>query len=206
LADKDEARAIVRATVDLARSLNMRVTAEGVETTQQLQQVRILGCTEIQGYLLSAPVPAAEILQLLPSVPGRADCSTAVSAGRKNGKLCQVRPDLRCSHHMTGGECEALQGIMAGETAEESARHLNKSPQLIGDCRERVERKIGANGASEVIQIMMTKGCSSSRPKPALRPSQTSATNSAVTSPVGSIAEPELSPEHQGSQRRRVVN
>ena len=67
LTDKDEARAIVRATVDLARSLSMRVTAEGVETAQQLQQVRILGCTEIQGYLLSPPLPAAEILQLLPS-------------------------------------------------------------------------------------------------------------------------------------------
>ena len=70
LADKGEARAIVRATVDLARSLGMRVTAEGVETAQQLQQVRILGCTEIQGYLLHAPRPAAQILQLLTSLPG----------------------------------------------------------------------------------------------------------------------------------------
>ena len=206
LTDKDEARAIVRATVDLARSLNMRVTAEGVETAQQLQQVRMLGCTEIQGYLLSPPLPAAEILQLLPSSPERADCSTAVSADRKNGKLCQVRPDLRCNRRMTGGECDVLKGIMAGETAEESARHLNKSPQLIEDCRERIERKIGANSVSEVIQIMMTKGCSSSHPKSAPRPSQTSAMNSAVASPARSIAEPELSPEHQGSQRRRVLN
>jgi len=107
---------------------------------------------------------------------------------------------------MTGGECDVLKGIMAGETAEESARHLNKSPQLIEDCRERIERKIGANGVSEVIQIMMTKGCSPSRPKPAPRSSQIPTINSAVASPVRSIAEPELSPEHQGSQRRRVLN
>ena len=95
---------------------------------------------------------------------------------------------------------------MAGETAEEFARHLNKSPQLIEGYRERIERKIGANSVSEVIQIMMTKGCSSSRPKSAPRRSQTPTMNSAVTSPVALIAEPELSPEHQGSQRRRVLN
>jgi EAL domain-containing protein (putative c-di-GMP-specific phosphodiesterase class I) len=43
LPDKKESSAIVRAVADLARSLNMRVTAEGVETAQQLEQIRILG-------------------------------------------------------------------------------------------------------------------------------------------------------------------
>src|SRR5208282_2258189 len=189
LTDKDEARAIVRATVDLARSLSMRVTAEGVETAQQLQQVRILGCTEIQGYLLSAPLPAAEILQLLPSSPDSADCSTAASADRQNEKACQVRPDLGCNHGMTESECDVLKGVMAGETTEESARHLNKSPQLIDDYRERIERKIGANSVSEVIQIMMTIGCSPSRPKSAPHLPQTPTMSSAVTSPVHSITE-----------------
>jgi len=61
LSDKNESRAIVRAVADLARNLNMIVTAEGVETDQQLEQIRILGCTEMQGYLFSRPLPAAEI-------------------------------------------------------------------------------------------------------------------------------------------------
>jgi heme-degrading monooxygenase HmoA len=39
------------------------IAHEGVETDQQLQQVRLLGCTEMQGYLLSPARPAAEILQ-----------------------------------------------------------------------------------------------------------------------------------------------
>jgi diguanylate cyclase (GGDEF)-like protein len=162
LTDKDEARAIVRATVDLARSLGMRVTAEGVETAQQLQQVRILGCTEIQGYLLNAPRPAAEILQLLTSVPERGGCSAAASASaaQKSERMCHVRPDLRCNRRLTGQECDVLRGIMAGESAEESACQLNKSPQLIEDYRERIKQKIGANNLNEVIQIMMTKGCS----------------------------------------------
>ena len=61
LTKQNESRAIVRAVADLARNLGMIVTAEGVETDEQLEQVRILGCTEMQGYLFSRPLPAAEI-------------------------------------------------------------------------------------------------------------------------------------------------
>ena len=162
LVDKDEARAIVRATVDLARSLSMRVTAEGVETAQQLQQVRILGCTEIQGYLLNAPRPAAEILQLLASPAERGGCSATptASAAPKSERMCHVRPDLRCNRRLTGRECDVLKGIMAGELSEEFASQLNKSPQLIEGYRERIRQKVGAKNLNEVIQIIMTKGCS----------------------------------------------
>jgi diguanylate cyclase (GGDEF)-like protein len=64
LADKTESRAVVRAIADLARNLNMRVVAEGVETVKQREQAQILGCTDIQGYLISVPRPAAEIHEL----------------------------------------------------------------------------------------------------------------------------------------------
>ena len=162
LADKEEARAIVRATVDLARSLGMRVTAEGVETAQQLQQVRILGCTEIQGYLLNAPRPAAQILQLLPSPAESAKCSAAVdvSPGGKKRKTCRARPDLACNHRLTERECDVLEGILAGDFSEESARRLNERLQLIEDYRARIMKKIGANDINDAIKIMMTKGCS----------------------------------------------
>ena len=65
LPDKTESRAIVRAIADLAHNLNMRVVAEGVETAEQCEQACMLGCTDIQGYLISAPRPAAEICELL---------------------------------------------------------------------------------------------------------------------------------------------
>jgi diguanylate cyclase (GGDEF)-like protein len=74
LPDKKEPRAIVRAIAGLARSLNMQVTAEGVETAQQLEQVRRLGCTEIQGYLFSPPRPASEIHQLFMPRGKNSDC------------------------------------------------------------------------------------------------------------------------------------
>ncbi|MEN3354461.1 MAG: diguanylate cyclase [Betaproteobacteria bacterium] len=52
--------AIVRATIGLAHNLRLRVVAEGVETEDQLQFLRSLGCDEYQGYYKSKPLPAAE--------------------------------------------------------------------------------------------------------------------------------------------------
>jgi diguanylate cyclase (GGDEF)-like protein len=48
--------AIVRAVTGLADNLSMTTTAEGVETRQQMDQVRALGCTEMQGYVFSPPM------------------------------------------------------------------------------------------------------------------------------------------------------
>jgi diguanylate cyclase (GGDEF)-like protein len=57
--------AIVRAICALARSFGASTTAEGVETDDQLTQIRAEGCTEVQGYLFSMPLPAGEIPALL---------------------------------------------------------------------------------------------------------------------------------------------
>ncbi len=55
---------IVQAVVNIAAARRMTTTAEGVETRQQQQLLRTLGCSEMQGYLFSRPKPAAEIRQL----------------------------------------------------------------------------------------------------------------------------------------------
>jgi EAL domain-containing protein (putative c-di-GMP-specific phosphodiesterase class I) len=54
--------AIVRAIVDLAGSLGMRVVAEGVENQPTLQRLAGLGCDRVQGFLFSRPLPAADVL------------------------------------------------------------------------------------------------------------------------------------------------
>jgi EAL domain-containing protein (putative c-di-GMP-specific phosphodiesterase class I) len=56
---------IVRAVAALAKGLDMSTTAEGVETPEQLDSIRSEGCTEMQGFLFSRPVPAHELAQLL---------------------------------------------------------------------------------------------------------------------------------------------
>jgi EAL domain-containing protein (putative c-di-GMP-specific phosphodiesterase class I) len=57
--DMDDA-AIVRATIGLAHNLRLRVVAEGVETEDQLQFLRSLGCDEYQGYYKSKPLNAGD--------------------------------------------------------------------------------------------------------------------------------------------------
>jgi len=65
LADKPDSIAIVRSVTGLGTSLGICTTAEGVETEGQLQRLRAEGCTEVQGYLFSKPIPAADIASLL---------------------------------------------------------------------------------------------------------------------------------------------
>lgn len=57
--------AIVNAIFSLAKSLNLDVVAEGIETEAQLNYLRKNHCTKGQGYLLSAPVPSIEIETIL---------------------------------------------------------------------------------------------------------------------------------------------
>jgi EAL domain-containing protein (putative c-di-GMP-specific phosphodiesterase class I) len=60
-----DSAAIIRAVVALARALGLKVTAEGVETAEQMRFLRAAGCHYLQGYLFSEPVSAAEITRKL---------------------------------------------------------------------------------------------------------------------------------------------
>ena len=64
-ADDPNSQAIVRATIALAHSLNLKVVAEGIETEEQRDFLTRLECDEGQGYLYSKPLPEAEFVQLL---------------------------------------------------------------------------------------------------------------------------------------------
>jgi diguanylate cyclase (GGDEF)-like protein/PAS domain S-box-containing protein len=65
-ADNDSVM-ITRAIVNLAQSLHLKVVAEGVETVAQRNLLAELGCDHLQGYLISRPIPANELLTWLPS-------------------------------------------------------------------------------------------------------------------------------------------
>jgi diguanylate cyclase (GGDEF)-like protein len=61
---REDCQAIVRAVTGLATSLGMVTTAEGVETSEQLAELRAQGCTEVQGFLFSKAVPVGELTDL----------------------------------------------------------------------------------------------------------------------------------------------
>ena len=78
LSHNTDSEAIIRAVLGLGRSLGMTTCAEGVETNDQLKQLRNEGCHEVQGYYYSTPKPADEIAELQqPDVP------QAVAAARR---------------------------------------------------------------------------------------------------------------------------
>jgi diguanylate cyclase (GGDEF)-like protein/PAS domain S-box-containing protein len=64
--DPDDA-VIVQAIIALGHKLNLRVVAEGVETTEQLEFLRLSGCDEMQGYLFGKPMIASDFAALLTS-------------------------------------------------------------------------------------------------------------------------------------------
>jgi diguanylate cyclase (GGDEF)-like protein/PAS domain S-box-containing protein len=64
IADADDA-VIVRAIIALGHNLGLKVVAEGVETEEQIEFLRMNGCDELQGYFFSKPVPAWHMTKLL---------------------------------------------------------------------------------------------------------------------------------------------
>ncbi|MVW73866.1 putative bifunctional diguanylate cyclase/phosphodiesterase [Pseudomonas xionganensis] len=65
MGERAEHRQLVNAMVKLAQNLSLQVVAEGVETPEQLALLRQFGCDQVQGYLISKPLPLSELARFL---------------------------------------------------------------------------------------------------------------------------------------------
>ena len=65
--ERSESKKIVSAIVTLCRQLDIATVAEGIETRQDVQTLRTMGCQLGQGYLFSKPAPVGDIVQLTAS-------------------------------------------------------------------------------------------------------------------------------------------
>jgi diguanylate cyclase (GGDEF)-like protein len=87
IADTPNVATLVSTVVSLARAFNMKTVAEGVETPEQLQKLRLVKCDQAQGYLFSRPVPASDVpaviarIQRSPSSTISTIANSADSAG-----------------------------------------------------------------------------------------------------------------------------
>ena len=62
---REENRKLVHAMINLAHNLNLEVVAEGVETPEQMDLLRSFDCDQVQGFLISRPLPMDELMEYL---------------------------------------------------------------------------------------------------------------------------------------------
>ena len=80
LREDDQDRAIVRAMLEIAGSLNLKTVAEGVEEADLAERLHTMGCDEVQGYLYARPQPAATFEHWLRSYGDQAQPAAAAAA------------------------------------------------------------------------------------------------------------------------------
>jgi diguanylate cyclase (GGDEF)-like protein/PAS domain S-box-containing protein len=83
--------AIVRAIVALATSLEMDTTAEGAETLDELELIRSLGCSHIQGYVFGKPMPAEEVIE---RVKGTATLNPSGFLASRSPRVAMLRSTM----------------------------------------------------------------------------------------------------------------
>jgi diguanylate cyclase (GGDEF)-like protein/PAS domain S-box-containing protein len=136
--------ALIRAMVGLASDLKMQTTAEGVETQEELQLVRDLGCSLVQGYYFGKPMPADEAFEL----------ASKGAATRPDAHLIPREPRIR----IIRATLLHYQGRVLGARL----RNISSGGALV-ECRE--EMPVGAEiqldfaaGGLIAAEIRWTKG------------------------------------------------
>jgi diguanylate cyclase len=92
LMSRSDDASIVRAIVSLAHNLRLKVVAEGVETSEQLELLRSLGCDQYQGFCFSPAVPAPQFAELLVASRKQAEAETDSMAERTHSRLSFFGP------------------------------------------------------------------------------------------------------------------
>jgi hypothetical protein len=78
--ENEEDVAIVNAVIELGHALKLSVTAEGVETTDQFENLRAAGCDTAQGFLFFRPEPPEEVAKLFAGAQAAAEAGIVCSS------------------------------------------------------------------------------------------------------------------------------
>jgi diguanylate cyclase (GGDEF)-like protein/PAS domain S-box-containing protein len=77
VAEGDGGRAVIRAVIAMCRALGISITAEGVETQEQFDRLRMESCDQVQGYLISRPVQSSQVPALIAALNDAPRAQTA---------------------------------------------------------------------------------------------------------------------------------
>jgi CheY-like chemotaxis protein len=138
-----EATAIVTSVVHLAQALGLEVVAEGIETAEQLGQLRLLGCQLAQGYFWSRPVPADQLDSWLePRGGDTSECDTPASGylkGSRPGGIQRFLGHGRCPTRQVGSDSKGgnVKVLNDGHTTDVYESSPVRRPEVSVSAAER---------------------------------------------------------------------
>jgi len=106
--ESSEARTLIETTVEMARRLGLKVTAEGVESEAVFQELRRMGCHDAQGHFISKSMPASEVPQFF------SDWIALMEREPVEGDSDSVRPKIAVIQSMLNGILEKHEPNSAG--------------------------------------------------------------------------------------------
>ena len=142
--------AIANAAIVLARSLNLSVLAEGVETEAQASFLRSRRCDAMQGYLFSRPVPAAEFEQLLASRK-RMTLSDKTEQSRQTLLIVDDEPNILAA--LTRLFRREEFNILTAQSPTEAFEHLAKQSVQVILSDQRMPEMSGTEFFARVRQL-----------------------------------------------------
>jgi diguanylate cyclase (GGDEF)-like protein/PAS domain S-box-containing protein len=205
------ATAIVASTIALAHSMGITAIAEGVETTQQLGLLRQMGCDYAQGYLLSHPLPSAELMTWLgKQTPSRLLDRTGLSDPAPGAQ--QARPVPRQDRQAQVADSRDVVGDRrdrAGDIRDRAADLRDNASDLREQVRDR--REALANERERILgqrerafAAQDSAGPASRTPSESAAPGQQNTTSSMERAAASNSAQGAEERVHAAAERNRA--
>lgn len=164
----NNSKEIIESVIFLANKINMSVIAEGVETIQQLDHLKTIGCEEVQGYIFSPPVQADQFIQYVKSnerqvITNRLNESSVIvmfeSTERITKKEDQLNSDviqlaiqqLKNSYSLSNREHDVFRLIVEGLSNKEISERLFISEHTVKNHITNILHKFGVSDRVQVI-------------------------------------------------------